>query len=470
MPNEYDRRAARRVDFGTVPMPKQSNVPEELTSLAAETVSGAETAIEQAQGAGVLPRRGRLLQPRPRGRGPLARGPHRRAHLDADRRRPDDRRRRAVRRGDGAARARGRHPRPRRDGVLPRRGAGGRGRLRRPPATTCTPGSRSTSRASDGCPSTPPRRRTRSPTTRTRSRGSTRSRRCCSRRPRRRSRSTCRRRCPMTASRRTRTSTSPGSSVRSSLIGGISLAILALLASPFIVIGAWKAAKRRARRSAARTADRISGGWDELTDRAVDYGAQVGAGRHPRRGGRGRREQPRRAAGRRIAERADARSSVPATRRPKRSTRSGSEVDGIVGGLGKDAGFWKRTKARLSLRSLLGGTAISTGLQNLKDAATARVRREPGTIKEQHRARRPPHPRARPHDTATVRHRSRRSPGARGVPDRRADRRRPRNRPRWWPARRRLARGRARGGAATLADRRSDRLAGAARPGSSSTR
>ncbi len=48
--------------------------------------------------------------------------------------------------------------------------------------------------------------------------------------------------------------------------------------------------------------------------------------------------------------------------------------------LGEDAGFWKRIKARLSVRSLLGGTAISHGLQNLKDAAAARVRREPGTI------------------------------------------------------------------------------------------
>ncbi|WEK61959.1 MAG: transglutaminaseTgpA domain-containing protein [Candidatus Microbacterium colombiense] len=165
------------------------------------------------------------------------------------------------------------------------------------------------------------------------------------------------------------------------LIGGISFAVLAILASPFIVIGAWKAAKRRARRSAARTSDRISGGWDELTDRAVDYGAQITPGAT-------RSEEavavassltvPQVTA---LATRADSEVFGPTDPTPDDVDAFWREVDEIVGGLGKEAGFWKRTKARLSLRSLLGGTAVSNGLQNLKDAATARVRREPGTIK-----------------------------------------------------------------------------------------
>lgn len=164
------------------------------------------------------------------------------------------------------------------------------------------------------------------------------------------------------------------------LIGGITLGILALLMSPFIVIGAWKAAKRRSRRAAARTADRISGGWDELTDRAVDYGARLTPG--------GTRPEeaaavvatlavPRVAD---LAHRADAEVFGPTDPTPEDVEAFWSEVDTIVGGLGEDAGFWKRIKARLSLRSLLGGTALSSGLQGLKDAATARVRREPGTI------------------------------------------------------------------------------------------
>ncbi|WP_047522450.1 transglutaminase-like domain-containing protein [Microbacterium sp. ZOR0019] len=165
------------------------------------------------------------------------------------------------------------------------------------------------------------------------------------------------------------------------VIGGISLAVIALLASPFIVIGAWKAAKRRSRRAAARTADRISGGWDELTDRAIDYGARLTPG-----GTRTEEAEvvataltvPQVTA---LAERADAEVFGPTEPSPQDVESFWHEVDGIVGGLGKDAGFWKRVKARLSVRSLVGGTAISNGLQNLKDAATARVRREPGTIK-----------------------------------------------------------------------------------------
>ncbi|KJQ53300.1 transglutaminase-like domain-containing protein [Microbacterium sp. SA39] len=164
------------------------------------------------------------------------------------------------------------------------------------------------------------------------------------------------------------------------LIGGITLGILALLMSPFIVIGAWKAAKRRSRRAAARTADRISGGWDELTDRAVDYGARLTPG--------GTRPEeaaavvatlavPRVAD---LAQRADADVFGPTDPTPEDVEAFWSEVDTIVGGLGEDAGFWKRTKARLSLRSLLGGSAISNGFQGLREAATARVRREPGTI------------------------------------------------------------------------------------------
>jgi hypothetical protein len=164
------------------------------------------------------------------------------------------------------------------------------------------------------------------------------------------------------------------------LIGGISLGIIALLMSPFIVIGAWKAAKRRSRRAAARTADRISGGWDELTDRAVDYGARLTPGG----------TRPEEAAAvvatlavprvTDLAHRADADVFGPTDPSPEDVESFWSEVDTIVGGLGEDAGFWKRTRARLSLRSLMSGSAISTGLQGLREAATARVRREPGTI------------------------------------------------------------------------------------------
>ncbi|WP_341940437.1 transglutaminaseTgpA domain-containing protein [Microbacterium sp. LWH10-1.2] len=175
-------------------------------------------------------------------------------------------------------------------------------------------------------------------------------------------------------------------------VGGITLGILALLASPFIVIGAWKAAKRRSRRNAARASDRISGGWDELTDRAVDYGARVTPG--------GTRVEEAATVATALAlpqvttlaERADAEVFGPADPTPEDVDAFWAEVDGLVGGLGKEAGFFKRMKARLSLRSLMGGTAVATGMQNLKDAAAARVRREPGTIKSSTAAKTPPAP------------------------------------------------------------------------------
>ncbi|MGM1017065.1 MAG: transglutaminaseTgpA domain-containing protein [Actinomycetota bacterium] len=163
-------------------------------------------------------------------------------------------------------------------------------------------------------------------------------------------------------------------------IGGSLLAIFAILASPFIVIGAWKAAKRRQRRSAERTADRISGGWDELTDRATDYGARITPGAT-------RVEEAEQVSGTltipavsTLAQRADATVFGPSDPTPDDVDAFWREVDEIVGGLGAEASFWQRLKARLSLRSLLGGSAMSDRIQGLRDAATARVRREPGTI------------------------------------------------------------------------------------------
>lgn len=164
-------------------------------------------------------------------------------------------------------------------------------------------------------------------------------------------------------------------------IGGISLGIIALLASPFIIIGAWKASRRRSRRTAERTADRIAGGWDELTDRAVDYGARLAPGAT-----RGEEavlvaESLTVPTVTTLAHRADAEVFGPSDPSPADVEAFWQQVDEIVAGLGSEAGFWKRTKARLSLRSLLVGSAVSNGFQGLKTAAAARVRREPGTIK-----------------------------------------------------------------------------------------
>ncbi|MCE4027429.1 transglutaminase-like domain-containing protein [Microbacterium sp. Au-Mic1] len=161
-------------------------------------------------------------------------------------------------------------------------------------------------------------------------------------------------------------------------IGGGVLVVLAILAAPFIVIGAWKAARRRRRRAAALAADRISGGWDELTDRAVDYGARIPAG-----GTRAEEAQtvataltvPAVTA---LADHADAQVFGPTEPTAEDVDAFWREVDGIVAGLGSQSSWRRRMLARLSLRSLLGDSRLSAGVQGLRDAAAERIRR-PGS-------------------------------------------------------------------------------------------
>ncbi|MFS2243124.1 transglutaminaseTgpA domain-containing protein [Microbacterium sp. OR16] len=163
-------------------------------------------------------------------------------------------------------------------------------------------------------------------------------------------------------------------------IAGVSLGVLLLLASPFIVIGAWKAARRRARRNAERHSDRISGGWDELTDRAIDHGARIPPG--------GTRVEEAGVvasaltlpAATALAERADGQVFGPGEPTTEEVEAFWREVDEAVIGMRGATTFWGRVKARLSVRSLTGNGRMSERLQELRDAAAARVRREPGNI------------------------------------------------------------------------------------------
>jgi hypothetical protein len=137
------------------------------------------------------------------------------------------------------------------------------------------------------------------------------------------------------------------------------IGVLAVLLAPFVVIGMLKAARRRRRREAERPADRISGGWDELIDRASDYGTPV-------RRGLTRTEdaavvstafeEPQVAT---LARRADAEVFGPSDPTPDDIEAFWREVDGIVGGMGQRAGFWRRVRARLAVRSLLAQTRFA---------------------------------------------------------------------------------------------------------------
>ncbi len=143
------------------------------------------------------------------------------------------------------------------------------------------------------------------------------------------------------------------------LVLGAVMGVLAVLLGPFVVIGALKAARRRRRRGAERPADRISGGWDELIDRASDYGTPIRRGRTRAEDAvvvREAFEEPQVAT---LARRADAEVFGPGDPTPADVEAFWAEVDGIVGGMGARAGFWRRLGARLNLRSLLAGTRFA---------------------------------------------------------------------------------------------------------------
>lgn len=137
------------------------------------------------------------------------------------------------------------------------------------------------------------------------------------------------------------------------------LGLLAVLLAPFIVIGALKATRRRQRRDAERASDRISGGWDELVDRATDYGAPVrpGATRQEEAGVlTAALAEPRVAS---LATRADLEVFGPTEPTPDDIEAFWTQVDEIVGGMGKERSLWQRLRARLSIRSLLEGTRFA---------------------------------------------------------------------------------------------------------------
>jgi transglutaminase-like putative cysteine protease len=150
------------------------------------------------------------------------------------------------------------------------------------------------------------------------------------------------------------------------------IGLLALLAAPFVVIGALKAARRRRRREAERAADRISGGWDELVDHATDYGTPVtpGATRAEDAGVVGDAfAEPRVAT---LAARADLEVFGPSEPTPDDVAEFWRQVDEIVGGMGAGRSIWKRAAARLSLRSLLAQTRFALPARSPRPARESR--------------------------------------------------------------------------------------------------
>ncbi|AZS42668.1 hypothetical protein BWL13_00203 [Microbacterium oleivorans] len=130
------------------------------------------------------------------------------------------------------------------------------------------------------------------------------------------------------------------------------LGTILLLMSPFLIIGGIKASRRTRRLRAERTADRVSGGWDELVDRAVDYRVAVPAGSTRAESASVVGEAFDGARVATLAQQADADVYGPGDPSPEDVDNFWREVDVIVASMAGGATFWQRLRARLSLRSL----------------------------------------------------------------------------------------------------------------------
>ncbi len=141
------------------------------------------------------------------------------------------------------------------------------------------------------------------------------------------------------------------------VVGWVLLAIVILL-SPFIVIIAAKLRRRRLRRSSESLVDRISGGWREFEDSAIDHGIEPAPS--------ATRSEiadlvERRIGGAQagvlaaVADRAVFSAEEPSEAEAESVWRV---VDELGASLDHELTTWQRLKARISLRSL-GGVGVS---------------------------------------------------------------------------------------------------------------
>jgi transglutaminase-like putative cysteine protease len=169
--------------------------------------------------------------------------------------------------------------------------------------------------------------------------------------------------------------------------GGAAVGGLAILAAPFLVIGALKATRRRARRGAERPTDRISGGWDELMDRAADYGARTRPGATRVEDAAAVAVAVADPAVATLAHRADGEVFGPAEPTDDEVEAFWADVDGIVSGMNGRATFWRRLRARVSVYSLLGRTRFARGVRGASEALSDRAKAARDELGRQRAAR-----------------------------------------------------------------------------------
>lgn len=136
------------------------------------------------------------------------------------------------------------------------------------------------------------------------------------------------------------------------LIVGLAAGIpLLVVGGPILLVLLWKRRRRQRRRMAGSAADRISGGWYEMVDQAVDLGHRPDAN--------ATRSETAVALDRQfgtgtlaLARRADARIFGPEQISEDEAGRFWAEVDAALLGLRVKYGRWQRLRAQLSLASL----------------------------------------------------------------------------------------------------------------------
>ena len=138
------------------------------------------------------------------------------------------------------------------------------------------------------------------------------------------------------------------------VLGVVTVSIVLLL-SPFVLIAALKVRRRRGRLAAEAATDRVSGGWREVVDCAVDLGSRVEPSATRRETAHELAERYPSAGTVAVAERADAAVFGAGDPTDEEVAAFWAEVDALVSGMSQSVGRWHRLRARYSVRSLLRG-------------------------------------------------------------------------------------------------------------------
>lgn len=154
-------------------------------------------------------------------------------------------------------------------------------------------------------------------------------------------------------------------------VGGLALAVLALVLGPLAVVVAAKAWRRRARRGESDPASRVAGGWEEYVDAAVDHGLPA-----PRALTRGElAEAHARPAAAGLAATADRAVFSDGPMSAQEADEFWRIVDAERRGLAAEVPVWRRLAAAVSLKSFTRSLPSRTGRGRAAARPTERRRR-----------------------------------------------------------------------------------------------